>query len=79
MIQSGQFDEVHDGGKYDVIELTKYPAFALRLPGRSHPHFATLVQNKLLPLLFILQEHSVICEKGRKGKDKRKYRIKTKT
>jgi hypothetical protein len=65
MIQSGQFEEVHDARKYHIVELTKDPAFPLRPPEGSHPHFATLVQNKLLPQVFALQVHSVICEKGK--------------
>jgi hypothetical protein len=65
VIQSGQFKQIHDGRKYNIVELTKYPAFPLRSPGGSHPHFTTLVQNKLPPQVFIFQVHGVICDKDR--------------
>ena len=63
VIQFGQFEQIHDGRKYHIVELTKYPAFPLRFPGGSHPHFATLVQNKLPPQVFTFQVHGVICNK----------------
>ena len=65
MIQSGQFEQIHDGRKYYIVELTKYPAFPLWSPGGSHPHLPTLVQNKLPPHVFILQVHGVICDKDK--------------
>lgn len=60
VFQFGQFEEVHDRWEHYVIKLTKNPAFSLRPPGGSLPHFAALVQNKLLPQILTLQVHSVI-------------------
>jgi hypothetical protein len=65
MIQSGEFEQIHDARKYYIVELTKDPAFPLRSPGGSHPHFATLVQNKLLPQVFTFQVHGVVCDKDK--------------
>jgi hypothetical protein len=63
VFQFGQFEEVHDGRKYNIVELTKNPAFPLGSPGRARPHFATLVENILAPLLLALQVHGVICDR----------------
>jgi hypothetical protein len=63
MFQFGQFEEVHDGRKYNIIELTKNPAFPLGSPGGASPDFAALVQNILVPLVLTLQVYGVICER----------------
>jgi hypothetical protein len=63
VVQFGQLEEVHDGGKNDIVELAKNPALPLGSPGRASPHFAAFVENIFLPQSLVFQVHRIIWEK----------------
>lgn len=54
--------EVHGGGQYCVVKLTKHPAAPLGLAVRAHPQLARVAQHILLPLCLILQVHPILCK-----------------
>lgn len=59
---SRALQEVHGGGQYCVVKLTKHPAAPLGLAVRAHPQLARVTQHILLPLCLILQVHPILCK-----------------